>query len=134
MGSLTGAVASQRVTEALEGSLRLFGNQPSSVKAQGSLTARPTSRADAKAGLSDPAVVDGNAVAQRIKGTPGITGLSPPRVHIDGVVWHLDVGSSHPGAGEGPKGLAVRQLKRYVSWVQNVVRQFGPYLLWAQDT
>ena len=23
---------------------------------------------------------------------------------IDGVVWHLDVGSSHPGAGEGPKG------------------------------
>ncbi len=36
-----------------------------------------------------------------------------------------DVGSSHPGAGEGPKGLAVRQLKRYASWVQNVVRQFG---------
>ena len=24
--------------------------------------------------------------------------------------------------------MAVRQLKRYVSWVQNVVRQFGPYL------
>jgi hypothetical protein len=42
-----------------------------------------------------------------------------------------DVGSSHPGAGEGPKGLAVRQLKRYASWVQNVVRQFGPNLLWA---
>jgi hypothetical protein len=36
-----------------------------------------------------------------------------------------DVGPSHPGAGEGPKGLAVRQLKRYASWVQNVVRQFG---------
>ena len=32
-GSLTGAVASQIVTEALEGVLRLFGNQPSSVKA-----------------------------------------------------------------------------------------------------
>ena len=29
--------------------------------------------------------------------------------------------------------MAVRQLKRYVSWVQNVVRQFGPYLLWAED-
>ncbi len=29
---------------------------------------------------------------------------------------------------EGPKGLAVRQLKRHASWVQNVVRQFGPYL------
>ena len=56
------------------------------------------------------------------------------RVHIDDPVWHLDVGSSHPGAGAGPKGLAVRQLKRYASWVQNVVRQFGPYPLWAQET
>ena len=97
------------------------------------MTARPTSRAGAKAGLSDPAVPSGRAVAQRIKATPGITGLSRPRVHIDGVVWHLDVGSSHPGAVVGPKGWAVRPLKRYVSWVQNVVRQFGPYLLWAQD-
>jgi hypothetical protein len=102
--------------------------------AQGSLTARPTGRAGAKAGHSDPVVLDGKAIAQRIKGTPGITGLSRPRVHIDGVVWHLDVGSSHPGAEVGPKGLAVRQLKRYASWVQNVVRQFGPYLPWAQDT
>ena len=50
-----------------------------------------------------------------------------PRVHIDGTVWHLDVGSSHPGAGGGPKGWAVRPLKRYASWVQNVVRQFGLY-------
>jgi len=32
-GSLTGAVASQSVTEAHEGSLRLIGNQPASVKA-----------------------------------------------------------------------------------------------------
>src|SRR5699024_11856178 len=66
-----------------------------------------------------------------IKATPGITGLSPPRVHIDGEVWHLDVGSSHPGAVVGPKGWAVRPLKRYASWVQNVVRQFGPYPSWA---
>ena len=95
---------------------------------------RPTSRTGTKVGLSDPAVESGIAVAQRIKGTPGITGLSPPRVHIDVAVWHLDVGPSHPGAEGGPKGLAVRQLKRYASWVQNVVRQFGPYLLWAQDT
>ncbi len=29
--------------------------------------------------------------------------------------------------------MAVRQLKWYASWVQNVVRQFGPYLLWAQE-
>ena len=92
------------------------------------MTARPTSRAGAKAGLSDPAVPRGRAVAKRIKGTPGITGLSPPRVHIDGEVGHLDVGSSHPGTEAGPKGSAVRRLKRYVSWVQNVVRQFGPYL------
>ena len=73
----------------------------------------------------------GIAVAQRIKATPGITGLSPLRVHIDEEVWHLDVGSSHPGAVVGPKGLSVRQLKRYVSWVQYVVRQYGPYLMRA---
>ena len=74
VGSLTGAVASQSVTEAREGSLRLFGNQPPSAKAEGSLTVRPTSRADAKAGFSDPVVLYGRAIAQRIKGTPGITG------------------------------------------------------------
>ena len=111
----------------------MVGNHPASVKAEGSLTVRQTCRADTKVGLSDPAVVSGNAVAQRTKVTLGITGLSLPRVHIDGEVWHLDVGSSHPGAVFGPKGLAVRQLKRYASWVQNVVRQFGPYLSWAQD-
>jgi hypothetical protein len=117
VGSLTGAVASQSVTEAPKGSLSLVGNQASSAKAQGSLTARPTSRAGAKAGLSDPAVACGSAVDQRIKATPGITGLSCPRVHIDGKVWHLDVGSSHPGAEAGPKGWAVRPLKRHASWV-----------------
>ena len=127
VGSLTGAVASQKVTEALKGSLRTDGNRSQSAKAEGSLTARATTRADRKLGLSDPAVASGSAVAQRIKATLGITGLSPPRVHIDGEVWHLDVGSSHPGAEVGPKGWAVRPLKRYASWVQNVVRQFGPY-------
>ncbi len=74
-GSLTGAVASQKVTEAPKGSLSTFGNRAQSVKVEGSLTARPTSRAGAKAGLSDPAVPYGRAVAHRIKGTPGITGL-----------------------------------------------------------
>ncbi len=88
---------------------------------------RQTSRSGTKVGLSDPVVPNGRAIVQRIKATPGITGLSLPRVHIDGEVWHLDVGSSHPGAGVGPKGWAVRPLKRYVSWVQNVVRQFGLY-------
>lgn len=131
VGSLTGAVASQRVTEARDGRLKLVRNQLLSAMAKACLTARLTSRAETKVGHSDPVVPSGRAIAQRIKGTPGITGLSPPRVHIDGEVWHLDVGSSHPGAGEGPKGLAVRQLKWYVSWVQNVVRQFGPYLPWV---
>ena len=130
---MTGAVASERVTEAPKGSLSAAGNRAKSVKAEGSLTASQTRRAGTKVGLSDPVVPSGRAIAQRIKATLGITGLSLPRVHIDGVVWHLDVGSSHPGAVFGPKGLAVRQLKRYASWVQNVVRQFGPYLSWAQD-
>lgn len=55
-----------------------------------------------------------------IKVTLGITGWYRPSVHSDGGVRHLDVGSSHPGAGEGSKGLAVRQLKRHASWVQTV--------------
>ncbi len=98
------------------------------------LTARLISRADAKAGPSDPVVPCGRAIAQQIKGTPGITGLSPPSVHSGGVVWHLDVGSSHPGAVGGPKGSAVRRLKLYASWVQTGVSQVGPYLLWAQES
>jgi hypothetical protein len=43
------------------------------------------------------------------------------------LVTSRDVGSSHPGGGEAPKGRAVRPLKWYASWVQNVVRQFGLY-------
>ena len=98
---------------------------------EGSLTARPTSRAGTKVGPSDPTPASGSGVAQRIKVTLGITGLSCPSAHSDGKVWHLDVGSSHPGAGVGPKGWAVRPLKRHASWVQNVVRQFGLYPLRA---
>ena len=73
-GSLTGAVASQRVTEARDGGLRLVGNQPLSAMAQARLTARLTSRAGTKVGHSDPVVPREWAIAQRIKGTPGITG------------------------------------------------------------
>ena len=87
----------------------MLGNHALSVKAKTCLTARGTPRAGTKVGLSDPAAPCGRAVAQRIKGTPGITGLSLPIVHIDGEVWHLDVGSSHPGAEVGPKGSAVRR-------------------------
>ena len=53
-GSLTGAVASERVSEALKGSLRMVGNHSKSAKAEGSLTATPTGGADTKVGLSDP--------------------------------------------------------------------------------
>ena len=54
--SLTGAVASQKVTEAPKGSLSADGNRTKSVKAEGSLTARQTCRAGTKVGLSDPVV------------------------------------------------------------------------------
>ena len=56
VGSLTGAVASERVTEAPKGTLRMDGNHSESVKAEGCLTARLTNRAERKLGLSDPAV------------------------------------------------------------------------------
>ena len=55
-GSLTGAVASERVSEALKGSLRMVGNHSQSAKAEGSLTATPTGGAGTKVGLSDPVV------------------------------------------------------------------------------
>jgi hypothetical protein len=71
---LTGAVTSQKVMEVCKGSLRLDGNQPESVKAKGSLTARLTCQAETKVGFSDPTVLRGKAVAQRIKVTLGITG------------------------------------------------------------
>ena len=74
VGSLTGAVSSQRVTEEHEGALIMVGNHEVSVKAQARLTASLTSRAGTKVGLSDPVVLYGRAIAQRIKGTPGITG------------------------------------------------------------
>ena len=53
-GSLTGAVASSKVTEALEGHLRMIGDHSKRVKAKGGLTARATVRAGTKVGLSDP--------------------------------------------------------------------------------
>ncbi len=35
------------------------------------------------------------------------------------------------GVEKLPMVRLFRRLKWYVSWVQTVVRQFGPYLLWA---
>ena len=74
VGSLTGAVASQRVTEAPKGSLRMDGNHSKSAMAEGSLTARHTSRAETKVGHSDQVTSSGRVIAQRIKATSGITG------------------------------------------------------------
>src|SRR5690606_11112722 len=73
-GSLTGVVASKNVTEAPKGPLSTTGYRARSAIAQGGLTVRPTSRAGTKVGYSDPAVPYGRDVAQRIKGTLGITG------------------------------------------------------------
>ena len=49
------------------------GNRADSAMAKACLTARATTRADA-AGHSDPVALNGRAIAQRIKGTLGITG------------------------------------------------------------
>ena len=73
-GSLTGAVASERVSEALKVPLRMDGNHPQSAKAKEGLTATPTGGAGTKVGLSDPVAESGIAIAQRIKATLGITG------------------------------------------------------------
>ena len=74
VGSLTGVVASKSVTEASQGTLSTNGNRAQSALAQGCLTVRHTSRPGRKLGQSDPVVPHGRAIAQRIKGTPGITG------------------------------------------------------------
>ena len=74
VGSLTGVVASKSVTEAPKGTLTPIGNRRQSVMAEGCLTGRQTCRTGGKPEHSDPAVPYGRAVAQRIKGTPGITG------------------------------------------------------------
>ena len=78
-GSLTGAVASERVSEALKGSLRMVGNHPQSAKAEGSLTVTPTGGAGTKVGLSDP-----------VKSYPGDNRLITPK-------------SSHRRSGLAPR-------------------------------
>ena len=74
VGSLTGAVSSKRVTEEYEGALSAVGHRAMSIMVEVRLTARQTRRAGTKVGHSDPVVLHGRAIAQRIKGTPGITG------------------------------------------------------------
>ena len=73
-GSLTGVVASKSGTEAFKGTLSTVGNRAESAIVEGCLTERQTSRPGTKVGYSDPVAPHGRAIAQRIKGTPGITG------------------------------------------------------------
>jgi hypothetical protein len=70
-------------------------------------------------GLVNPHALLIGAVSDR-KVTPRITGLSPPKVHIDGAVWYIAVGSSYPARAEACKGAGVHVLKGIVSWVKNV--------------
>jgi hypothetical protein len=63
------------------------------------------------------------------KDTSGITELSRLSAQSDGAVCYIDVGSSQPGCAEAAKGGGVHPLKRLVSWVQNVVKQFVQYLV-----
>lgn len=93
------------------------------------MTERLIGQSDTQVGYSDPVIHNGMVIAQEIKVTLGITGLSFARVHIVQTVWHLDVDSSHPPGVVAWKGSAVRWLKRYASWVQYDVSQYGPYLL-----
>ncbi len=72
--SLTGAVSSKTVTEEHEGTLSTVGNRAQSARVEVCLTVRQTCRTDTKVGPSDPAMERGIVVAQRTKGTPGITG------------------------------------------------------------
>ena len=60
--------------EEYEGHLGTVGYCTDSVMVKGGLTARLICRAGVKVGHSDPVVLYGRAIAQRIKGTLGITG------------------------------------------------------------
>ena len=57
--------------------------------------------------------------------TPGVTGSSRARVHIDPAVWYIAVGLGHPGGAGAANGWVVHPLKTYMSWVQYVARQYG---------
>ena len=94
------------------------------------MTVRITIQTGIKVGHSDPIILRGIIIAQRITGTLGITGLRFLRVLIKKIDWHLDVDSSFPGGEDFSKGSAVRRLIWYVSWVQNVEKQFDSYLLY----
>ena len=75
---MTGAVASQRVTEAPKGSLSAAGNRAKSVKAEGSLTESQTRRSGTKVGLSDPVASKWKGHRSTDKSYPGDNRLISP--------------------------------------------------------
>ena len=87
----------------------------------------PAGRADTKVGVSDPVVERGIAIAQRIIGTLGITGLSGSRVHIDSPVWHLKImgwsGSNFGHALANNGGALTCKCTQVIPWE---VRQDNP--------
>ena len=76
---MTGAVASERATEAPKGSLSADGNRTKSAKAEGSLTARRTGRAGTKVGLSDPVASEWKGHRSTDKSYPGDNRLISPK-------------------------------------------------------
>src|SRR5437879_13210822 len=86
-GSLTGAVASEIVTEARNGALSAVGNRTMSANAEGSLTASATARAGTKVGVSDQVIPCGRVIAQRINGTLGIADLVHHRLDLVRRSW-----------------------------------------------
>ena len=63
VGSFTGEVGSYNATEPRNGWLITDGNRDDSVNAKASLTARLTSRAGTKVGVSDPVMLGGKHTA-----------------------------------------------------------------------
>ena len=59
LGSLSGAEASQKVTEACKGKLKPAGNRLKSVMIKDCLTVRWTNQTETKVGHSDPGIVCG---------------------------------------------------------------------------
>lgn len=91
-----------------------------------------TKCAGAKAWVSDPSCPLRNGAGGEKMLTSGVTEPSRVRVPIDHEACFLDVGSSYPGLAAGAKGTSVRRLKRHVSWVKDVVKQFVFFLLGLQ--
>lgn len=99
-----------------------------------SLTDRLISPSDTKVDFIDPLNVREYFSDQQIKVTLGITGLLLLRVHIDAVIWHLDVDFGYPPGVAARKGWTVRPLKTNMNWVNPVVRQGGFYPLLLKES